>query len=101
MKQRELAEKLGCSPKHLSNVITGKVRLTDEFATKLQAVLGIPAIYWGALEYEYRSRLANGGVLWVDVMDKYMGPAPPRGRGAKIEDLVDLLEESGDFEDEE
>lgn len=57
MSQKELAERLGVTPKHLSFVINGKSEISRDFAGKLEYVLGIDSIFWLNLENEYRETL--------------------------------------------
>lgn len=57
MSQKEFAERLGMSEKHVSNLINGKVELTPETAFRLEMVLGIPARFWNNLEAIYREKL--------------------------------------------
>lgn len=58
--EKELAQKFGVSEKHISNVLNGNNRLTEEFAFKLEKVLtGIPASYWLNYEAKYRDQLTQ------------------------------------------
>jgi len=58
--QKELSARLGMSEKHISNFLNGKIRLTEDFALKLEKVLvGIPASYWLNYESKYREMLAR------------------------------------------
>ena len=54
MSQREFAQRMGMSEKHISRLINGKVELTPEVALRLESVLGIPAKFWNNLESIYR-----------------------------------------------
>ncbi|MBP1153294.1 MULTISPECIES: HigA family addiction module antitoxin [unclassified Paenibacillus] len=54
MSQKELAIRLGCTPKHVNNVIKGTVSLTHDFAIKLESVLNFPAQFWMNLEQIYQ-----------------------------------------------
>jgi len=59
--QKELCARIGMSEKHISNLLNGNSRLTEEFALKLEKVLvGIPASYWLNYEIKYREMLARG-----------------------------------------
>ena len=45
--QKELATRLGMSEKHMSNLLNGKSRLTEEVAIKLEPIIkNVPASYW-------------------------------------------------------
>lgn len=57
MSQKELAERLDCSPKHISKLLHGEVRLTERTAIRLESVLGIPASFWLNLEQNFRQTL--------------------------------------------
>lgn len=58
--QKELAERINSSEKHISNVLKGNCRLTEEFALKLEKVLtGVPASYWLNYEAKYREQVAR------------------------------------------
>ncbi len=56
--QQQLADRLGYSPKHVNQLIKGKVPLTDEAAARLQNVLGASVGFWLTREAQYRERLA-------------------------------------------
>lgn len=51
----ELARRLGCTEKHVSQLINGKVPLTTAMALQLEQVLAIPAQFWNSLEFNYSS----------------------------------------------
>lgn len=51
----ELARRLGCTEEHVSQLVNGKVPLTTDMALQLEQVLAIPAQFWNALEFNYRS----------------------------------------------
>lgn len=58
--QKELAERMDSSEKHVSNVLKGNNRLTEEFALKLEKVLtNVSASYWLNYEAKYREQLAR------------------------------------------
>lgn len=58
--QKELMKRTGISEKHISNVIKGKSRLTEEFALKLEKVIsGVEASYWLNYEAKYREYIAR------------------------------------------
>ncbi len=57
--QKELAERLGCSEKYLSQLIQGKVALTKDAALKLELVLGSTANFWLNREAKYQEHLAR------------------------------------------
>lgn len=61
MTQAELARRLGCSPKHVSQLVHAASRLTTQEALRLERVTGTPAQRWLQLEAHYqesRARLA-------------------------------------------
>ncbi|MCA8951141.1 MAG: HigA family addiction module antidote protein [Planctomycetes bacterium] len=51
----ELARRLGCTEKHVSQLVNGRVPLTTDMALQLEQVLGISAQFWNSLEFNYRS----------------------------------------------
>ncbi|MBN2796523.1 MAG: helix-turn-helix domain-containing protein [Clostridia bacterium] len=58
--QKSLAKRTGVSEKHISNVLSGNSRLTEEFALKLEKVLpAINASYWLNYEAKYREYMAR------------------------------------------
>ncbi len=58
--QKDLAERINSSEKHISNVLKGKNRLTEEFALKLEKVIvEVPASYWLNYEAKYREQVAR------------------------------------------
>lgn len=58
--QKDLAERINISKKHISNVLKGKSRVTEEFALKLEKViLDVPASYWLNYEATYREQVAR------------------------------------------
>ncbi len=59
MTQREFAERLWISEKHLSQLINGKVWLTFEIAQKLEQITHIPASFWNKLELKYQEDKAR------------------------------------------
>lgn len=52
--QVQVADELGVSVKHLSQVATGKVGLNHELAVRLETVTGVPAMVWSVAEAAYR-----------------------------------------------
>lgn len=58
--QKELSQRTGISEKHLSHLLNGTSRLTEETALKLEKVLsGVPASYWLNYESKYREAVAR------------------------------------------
>ncbi len=74
--QGELAKRLGYTEKHISQLINGKVPLTDEAALRLERVLGSNASFWLAREAKYREHCARleaarthaGWVSWLEAL---------------------------------
>lgn len=56
--QAQLAERLGYSPKHVNQLIKGKVPLTEDAAVRLQSVLGSSVGFWLTREAQFRERAA-------------------------------------------
>ena len=57
--QAEVAQRMGFSPKHLNQLVKGKVSLTDDAALRLERVLGSTATFWLSREAKYREQLAR------------------------------------------
>lgn len=73
--QVELARRLGYTEKHVSQLINGKVPLTDEAAMRLERVLGSHAGFWLAREAKYREHCARleaarAHADWVSWLDE-------------------------------
>ena len=59
MTQKQLALRVGYSPKAINEVIQGKSALSSELALALERVFGTPASFWNRSEYLYREYLAR------------------------------------------
>ena len=59
MSQKEFAQRMDMSEKHISRLINGEVQLTPDMAMRLELVLGVPAQFWSGLESIYREKLAK------------------------------------------
>jgi HTH-type transcriptional regulator / antitoxin HigA len=57
--QAELATHLGYSEKHVSQLMNGKVPLSDETAIRLERVVGSNVGFWLAREAKYREHCAR------------------------------------------
>lgn len=57
MTQSQLAHKMGVPLEKIKDVITGKFKITPQFASKLEKALGIPANFWLNREKAYRKEL--------------------------------------------
>ncbi|MGK7945726.1 MAG: HigA family addiction module antitoxin [Microcystaceae cyanobacterium] len=57
--QAQLAERLGYTTKHISQLINGKAPISEETALKLERVLGSSADFWLNREAQYRAKLAK------------------------------------------
>jgi len=58
--QKELSSRTGISEKHISNVMNGNCRLTEEFALKLEKIIpNVKAEYWLNYESKYREYIAR------------------------------------------
>ena len=72
--QAQLADRLGYTTKHISQLINGKAPVTEETALKLERVLGSTAAFWLNREAQYRAQLAKieeqnllmSWVAWLD-----------------------------------
>ena len=73
--QAELAKRLGYTEKHVSQLLNGKVPLTDEAALRLERVVGSTVGFWLAREAKYREHCARLEAArthagWVDWLDE-------------------------------
>lgn len=59
MTQVELARRLGVTTKHLNQLISGSVSLSNELAIALERVTGTPARFWNALEANFQDFVAR------------------------------------------
>lgn len=59
MSQKEFAQRMDMSEKHISKLINGEVLLTSDMARRLELVLGVPAQFWCRLESIYREKLCK------------------------------------------
>lgn len=57
MSQKEFAQRMDMSEKHISKLINGEVSLSPDVALRLEMVLGVPARFWNNLESIYREKL--------------------------------------------
>ncbi len=55
----ELARRLGVTPKHVSELLSGKAPLSAHLALALERVTGVPARLWNMYEAGYREDLAR------------------------------------------
>ncbi|NLC60470.1 MAG: HigA family addiction module antidote protein [Gammaproteobacteria bacterium] len=96
MTQAELAQRLGFSTKHVNRLLRGHEPVTPETALKLEAVFGLPARVWLALESRYREHLAREAdeealaseEHWLSEVPHRdlarLGWIPPRQKGAAL-----------------
>ena len=74
--QTELAQRLGYTEKHISQLINGKVPLSVDAAQRLERVLGSTVDFWLALETNYQmhkarleaAELHTSWVPWLDAL---------------------------------
>ena len=57
MTQKEFAERMDMTTKHISQLINGEVRLSPDVAVRLEMVFGVPAKFWTNLEAIYQEKL--------------------------------------------
>ena len=60
------AKRIGCSTKHLSQIVTGRVGLSADIAVRIEAALGLDALTLMRIQVAYdvdvaRRRLAEAG----------------------------------------
>ena len=60
LSQKDVAQRIGVSEKHLSNLLNGKTRLTEEMSLKFEKLMPeIPASFWLNYEVKYQEYLAR------------------------------------------
>lgn len=59
LNQSQLAEKCGCSPRKINEIVNGKRAISPEFAIILEKVLGTTAEMWVRIQAEYDLWLAR------------------------------------------
>lgn len=57
--QAQLAERLGYTKKHISQLINGKASISEQTAIRLERVLGSSVAFWLKREAQYRAQLAS------------------------------------------
>ena len=69
--QKDLAHRIDVSEKHLSNLLNGKTRLTEDMALKLERVMpDVGAGYWLNYEAKYQEYLARKKEQeWLEGLD--------------------------------
>ncbi|MDR0849204.1 MAG: ImmA/IrrE family metallo-endopeptidase [Propionibacteriaceae bacterium] len=55
----EMSRRLGVTPKHVSELLRGKVGLSADMAITLERVTGITSRFWNGIEAQYRSDLVR------------------------------------------
>lgn len=61
--QKEFAQRLGCTPKYVNQLLKGAASITQDTALQLEKVLGSTARFWMGLETQYREQLAQQSEL--------------------------------------
>lgn len=59
--QLEFAQRMGCTPKHVNELVTSRAPISPETARKLELVLGASTDFWIARETQYRGSIAHAG----------------------------------------
>lgn len=52
--QKWLSEKIGCTEKHLCEILSGRASISVVLAVKLSSVIGSTADFWLSLENNYK-----------------------------------------------
>lgn len=63
LSQKELAEKLGCSPSVISEILHEKRKINADFAVRLETALYSPASYWLRLQALYDEAIARKKIV--------------------------------------
>ncbi len=99
--QKALAEILGKTEKHISNLLNNKTVITLDMARELSAVFRQSPEYWLNLDAQYRIRLQtdakNGDTAARALIYRYMPVREMRKRGYLPRDKADLIKAVKDF----
>ena len=68
--QAQLADRMGYTTKHISQLINGKAAITEDTSLKLERVLGGTAAFWLNREAQYRAHLAT--IEEQELLQKYI-----------------------------
>ena len=79
MTQKELAEKVGCSPSVINEIIREKRKINAEMAVRLEEALYSPASYWLRLQALYDEVIARQKIS----VSPSQGRRMPRSRQEK------------------
>jgi HTH-type transcriptional regulator/antitoxin HigA len=101
----ELARRLDVTPKHVSELLSGKAPLSHALSIALERVTGVPARIWNLYESGYRSELARAAAD-LELAEQYEAAkafplaylrkhglisAPARDRAGTVRGLLSLL----------
>lgn len=98
--QKQLSERISTSEKHISNLLSGKSRLTEEMAIKLENIFhDVPASYWLNYEAKYREQVARAeiskkmnSISLKEIAEKYHFKEVYKGLKMSLEDQAnDML----------
>ena len=84
MSQKEFAARMDMTEKHISQLINGKVALTQAVALRLESVIGIPAHFWCNLETLYREKEARIREEGLFIYDEEIAQKMPYAACAKL-----------------
>ncbi|MFD0900622.1 HigA family addiction module antitoxin [Actinomadura sediminis] len=103
MTQRQLAARLGLTPKHVNQLVQGLVPLSPDVAARLELVTGMPARMWNRLEADYQTevtRLRRRDDLaelaaWIrdeipvkELVKRGALPADPKDPGSRVQQVL-------------
>ena len=84
IKQKEFALRMALTEKHVSQLLNGKVELTQDVALRLESVLGVPAKFWNNLEMNYREKLARVAAEQAMERDEEIAEKMPYAKMASL-----------------
>ncbi|WP_165975414.1 HigA family addiction module antitoxin [Actinomadura rubrisoli] len=103
MTQRQLAARLGLTPKHVNQLVQGLVPLSPDVAARLELVTGLSARMWNRLEADYQTtvtRLRQRDdhaelASWVkdeipvgELVKRGVLPAAPKDESSRIQQVL-------------
>lgn len=95
MTQKEFAQRMGLSEKHISNLINGDVQLTPDVAMRLELVLGLPSKFWNNLEAIYRDKLIKANAeneMEADIELAKKFPYKEMARNGWVSEVKDIYD---------
>ncbi|MFI0357275.1 HigA family addiction module antitoxin [Actinomadura sp. 9N407] len=103
MTQRQLATRLGLTPKHVNQLVQGLVPLSPDVAARLELVTGMSARMWNRLEADYQTTVTRLRqrqdfaelAAWVqneipvkELVKRGVLPSTPKDPGSRVQQVL-------------